>query len=179
MPVPTSEFRLDLSNEAKTIEKYFSERIECFDSANNDGPGAGQTVTEITVGYQYDQAGWVAMIFDTRDVPEFDGEWTCHLADSNVQQREAWLKAVVANIRGPIVVVDENGVERCFDCEDADLGLSIGDMLVSVVQRLLQTRKFESLPTRIGCRIYVMEIHHDFFWPQPSDKDAGNVVRPA
>jgi hypothetical protein len=89
--------KVDLRKDFKEIYSYIQDRVKTFDPAKNKGPGkANSPITEITVGFQCDQAGWIALVFDTRPKAEPDGEWNKYINKQNVFKRPHWQKAFEA-----------------------------------------------------------------------------------
>jgi len=68
---------LDLSTESRRVRKYLRERCSDYMKYENLGPGDPyDPITQITAGYEVEQCGWCAIVFDTRPNPKIDGEWT-------------------------------------------------------------------------------------------------------
>jgi hypothetical protein len=88
--------RLDLRKDFADIYRFVAERVGSFDPATNDGPGKGKRVKRIDFGYQFDQAGWVALVFDTRRDAQPDGRWNAHIP-GNWLERPKWRAAAEAN----------------------------------------------------------------------------------
>ena len=85
---------ISLRKDPKSISKYIAERVQDYPLYVNAGPGEDDDpITQIMIGYSCDQDAWIALVFDTRPKPAFDGEWTRHL-DENMPKMPHWLDGV-------------------------------------------------------------------------------------
>ena len=104
--------RLDLRRDFADIYAHVADRVRNYDPATNDGPGDPGPVKMVKVGFEYSQAGWVVVVFDTRPDAEPDGEWNAHI-QGNALDRPDWLAAGEANMDGPITLVQVDGTRSC------------------------------------------------------------------
>jgi hypothetical protein len=84
--------QLDLCRDFAEVSTYVSDRVRAFEQASNRGPGKAGPVKRVDVGYESDQSGWVAVVFDTRPDAEPDGQWTLYI-QGNELERPHWLEA--------------------------------------------------------------------------------------
>ena len=82
--------RLDLRRDFTDISAYLAKRVREFDPAGSNVLGDPGPVKLVEVGFEYSQAGWLVVVFDTRTEAEPDGEWTS-LIDGNKLERPHWL----------------------------------------------------------------------------------------
>ena len=82
--------KLDLQKDCRTILRYFKKRAKDYPVYVNDGPGEDEDpIGQVTLGFQCDQAGWVALVFDTRQDANCDGEWQ-HYIEENWLELPHW-----------------------------------------------------------------------------------------
>lgn len=84
---------VDLRQDFKAIHKHITERVRDYPVYVNAGPGEDDDpISQITCGFQFDQAGWIALVFDTRPKAEPDGEWNAYI-EENVVAFDHWYEA--------------------------------------------------------------------------------------
>ena len=83
---------LDLQRDAADVYDYVASRASAYAPASDHGPGGTGPVKMVYAGYEFDQAGWFALIFDRRMDAGHDGEWTVYL-DENMLDVRAALRA--------------------------------------------------------------------------------------
>jgi len=177
-PRPKHVIHLDLRNDLEEIESYIVNRVRDFDPKLNHGPGESSAISQIVTSFECDQAGWVAMVFDTRPVPLPDGEWTLYLEDSPMLNRDHWIKAGTANFRGTITVVNIDGVQNTYSEENATFTVEIGEMIKRVVLNVRDRGEFSRLPIAQGCQIFVEDFNGEYFWPDCETPGLPNLVMP-
>ena len=157
--------RLDLRKDFADIYRFVSERVESFDPATNDGPGKGKRVARIDLGYQFDQAGWVALVFDTRRGAEPDGQWNAHIV-GNWLERPKWLAAAEANEDQPILFIMPDGTRREIPPGSYDeFATILGDLLKGVVLKARSDGVLAELPRSPRCELGVEEHDGRYGWP--------------
>lgn len=151
--------KLDLSKDGKTILKYLKQRAKNYPVYVNDGPGEDDDpITQITFGFQCDQAGWIALVFDTRGDAECDGEWQ-HYIEETWLEFPQWcdvceaLWAEDANV--PIITA--NGKNKRFGSDDT-LADVLGNCLRDLLVELRDDGGFSKLPISDDC-LWVVEEH--------------------
>jgi hypothetical protein len=78
--------QLDLSKASKILRKHIAERVREYPKYINEGPGKDDApITQITIGYAFDQAGWVALVIDTRPKAEMDGVWNSFIEPNAIE----------------------------------------------------------------------------------------------
>jgi hypothetical protein len=168
--------RLDLRNDFAEILAFVTDRVRSFDPSTNDGPGKGRRVTRVDVGYQCDQAGWLALIFDTRPKAEPDGEWNSHI-EGNTLERPDWLAAFEALENGPLVVVLPDGKERKLRRGSFDkLTTVLGELIKDVLLKARADGIFEGLPKAPRCELGVEEHDGAYGWPVYEERGKDNLV---
>lgn len=173
MPKPTN---LDLRKSAKSFEKYLTQRIRDYPKYVNDGPGEDDDpITLITVGFQFDQAGWLAIVFDTRPNASPDGSWN-HYIELNEVEFNDWHKAfdALAENGKPVQCTLPGGAKTTLT-EDADeeaFAEIIGDVIRDVLLEAKQKGKLTSLPLADDCILCVEEHDGYYGW---SDQKTSNT----
>ena len=195
--------KLDLRKDFKEIYSYVLDRVKTFDLAKNKGPGkANSPITEITIGFQCDQAGWIALVFDTRPKAEPDGEWNKYIKKQNVFKRPHWQKAFEALDEESVEFTLPNGKKKTIlpfaddedgdvdraeeedDSEDDEDGDQEDDEYVSIFGELLKgvllkARKdgvFDSLPKAKKCHMGVEEMDGNYGWPDFEDRGKKDLM---
>lgn len=166
--------RLDLRRDFADIYAYVANRVRGFDPATNDGPGAPGPVKMIEVGFEYSQAGWVVVVFDTRPDAEPDGEWNSHI-EGNELERRHWEEAREANMDGPITLVQLDGSETVLPA-GTELAEPLGELVKEVLLKASADGVFAGLPKAPGCELGVE--HHDgaYGWPNYEDRGQENLA---
>jgi hypothetical protein len=168
--------RLDLRTDFANILAFVSERVRSFDPKTNDGPGKGRRATRIDIGYQCDQAGWVALVFDTRRGAEPDGEWNSHI-DGNTLERPDWQAAFEALEGASLLVVLPDGTERKVRRGGYDkLTTILGDLLKAVLFQARADGVFASLPKAPRCELGVEEHDGAYGWPVYEERGQDNLA---
>ena len=164
--------KINLSDDFDRVYQYIMRKIDSFDITNNPSPGSeNNTISLVSLGYQFDQAGWVSVVFDTRTEARPDGQWALHI-DGNMLEMNHWVENVremyeketvltIELIDGSEIKLDETSNEEDFNC--------LGQMLLSVLVKLRDDRAFEKLPLANMAVMSVEEINGTFGWP-PYDK---------
>ncbi|MEM8944429.1 MAG: hypothetical protein AAGD11_04535 [Planctomycetota bacterium] len=158
--------KINLKEDAKTIYGYVKQRIADYPIYINAGPGEDDDpISQITLGFQVSQAGWVALVFDTRPNGSPDGEWQSHI-EENWLEFPGWLKAVDAlwDNGESIELTQPNGKKKKLG-EDDDLAEPVGVMLKGI---LLQARKdncFKDLPLAKKSSMGVEDHDGVYSWP--------------
>src|SRR5262249_31951839 len=142
---------LDLESEASDIRNYILTRVAEFNPNTNVGPGKDAPIKMVYAGYEFDEAGWFALVFDRRPDAAHDGEWTRFL-EGNTLERPRWALARQVMERRPIQTRDEDGRVREVS-NWTDLGPLLGRMMVGVLQGAEREGVFASLPLVDGFRL--------------------------
>lgn len=170
--VPT----LDLRKEFAEVYSYLTDRVRAYGHQKNDGPGEGGAVKRIDLGYGYAQAGWVAVVFDTRGEAEPDGEWSLYL-DGNCLQRPNWTAAGEALLAKGLRLIALDGSERVIPTSDHfELAVPLGQMTREVVLKARKDGVFTKLPKQPKCELGVEHSEGTYGWPQHKDRGKENYA---
>ena len=134
---------LDLKKDAAAVYSYVVSCVSKYTPRSDRGPGGDGAIHMIYGGYEFDQTGWFALIFDRRPDAGHDGEWTCYL-DENMLERPHWVKAAALSVEG--------------------FSQPLGEMLVDVLQRAERDGVFAKLPLAAGYRMGIEEFNGSFGW---------------
>ena len=100
--------RAELKSE---IQSYIDQRISEFSPETNSGPGDSGHISQITLGFDCEEETWIALIFDTRNHPEIDGEWNSYIEQNkfdlpniNVDRSEH----LISTLGGLLVEITKN-----------------------------------------------------------------------
>ena len=166
--------RLDLRRDFADVSAHLAARVRDFDPATNDGPGDPGPVRMIEVGFEYSQAGWVAVVFDTRPDAEPDGEWTAHVEGGELE-RPHWLQASEANRGGPITLVQLDGSETVLPA-GTELAEPLGGLLKAVLLKARADGLFAGLPKAVGCELGVEHQEGAYGWPEYDARGRENLA---
>ena len=163
---------LDLQKDAQKIREFVLERVKTFVPAKNDGPGKkGKPIQAIYVGYETSQAGWCALIFDTRPDASHDGEWTCHLeTKSNMLEFPNWTEAIEHVSEEPLDLVQLDGVSVQIPAATTDktspstVVNAIGQAIQAVLVELQASGAFDTLPLQSDCWMGIEDFDGGFAW---------------
>lgn len=166
--------RLDLRSDFAEIYSYVADRVRGFDPATNDGPGDPGPVKMIEVGFEYDQGGWVVVVFDTRPDAEPDGEWNSHI-EGNELERPRWQEVGEANTDGPITLVQLDGTETVLPA-GSELAEPFGALLKAVLLKARADGVFAALPKAAKCELGVEHHEGAYGWPEYESRGKENLV---
>lgn len=166
--------KLDLRRDFADLSAHIAHRVKAFAPAINDGPGEPGPVKMVQVGFEYAQAAWVAVVFDTRPDAEPDGEWNSHIK-GNAFDRSHWLEAGEANMNGPITLVQLDGTEVEFP-EGTELAEPLGELVKAVLLKARADGVFASLPKAPGCELAVEHHEGAYGWPDYDDRGQENLA---
>ena len=166
--------RLDLRRDFADIYAYIAGRVRDFDPATNDGPGDPGPVKMIEVGFEYSQAAWVVLVFDTRPDAKPDGEWNSHI-EGNEFERPDWLAAGEANCEEPITLVQLDGSEVVLP-ENSELAEPLGELLKAVLLKARADGVFADLPKAPGCELGIEHHEGAYGWPLYEDRGHENFA---
>lgn len=164
--------KLDLRKDFDEIYAHLVHRVRTFDASSNHGPGDGESsVAMIDCGFQCDQAGWVAFVFDTRPDAEPDGEWNSFI-EENLFERPHWQEAFESLETGPVDVLLPDGKKRKIsgETEFEDFAALFGDLLKGVLLKARTDGIFKSLPKAKECHLGVEEQSGHYGWPNHEDR---------
>ena len=164
--------KLNLKSNRKRILTHVRQRVRDYPSYVNQGPGNDEDpISQISVGYETEQRGWFALVFDTRQNSKNDGEWTKWIDDVMIEF-PTWL----TNDDFPTQIE----VNRFDSTEPSDsycfrtlmsfeqYAREIGNMLIEALIELREKKVFQKLPLTPGCRIHVEEFDGHLEWPGES-----------
>lgn len=140
-----------LKNDAKLIVDFIAQRVQDYPVYINNGPGNDEDpISQITLGYQVSQAGWIALVFDTRPDGSPDGEWQSYITEN-------WLE-----------------LTHWADSIDAEL---VGGMLKDILIQSRGNKMFSSLPIAENCSMGVEDHDGMYGWPSYNERyNDGRVV---
>jgi hypothetical protein len=176
------EMKLDLRKDYKSILKHVKERVRDYSVYVNSGPGEDDDpVSNITLGFAFDQSGWIALVFDTRPGAGSEGEdgaWQSYIEETE-QEFQHWFDAVdpihEATAFGgdaePLVIALHNGKKVTLKSyDDERIAECIGDMLWQVLVDARDSGLFAKLPLAKQCLMGVSEQDGNYGWPHYKDR---------
>ena len=117
------------------------------------------------LGYQVSQAGWVAIVFDTRPDGSPDGHWQSYI-EENWLEFPQWLEAVDAlwDDGEPIELTLTNGKTKKL-VEDDDLAAYVGETLKGILLQARKERCFKDLPLAKKNSMGIEDHDGAYGWP--------------
>jgi hypothetical protein len=158
---------VDLRQDFKELYSLVVQRVRAFDASSNRGPGEGTRVTRIDFGYQCEQAGWAALVFDTRPEAEIDGHWTYWIGDNSID-RTHWLEAFDSLDRKPVVFWLTEGFTRKVPAHTGreEFVTYLGELLKEVLVKAREDGVFRSLPLAERCEVGVEHFDGGYGWSE-------------
>lgn len=169
---------IDLRSDFAAILEFVEQRVAAYDPAKYVGPGKPGPITQIDLGFQCDQAGWVCLVFDTRPDATSDGEWTGHI-EENSFPRPHWqiISEDFEMIPMTIVKMDGSKLKLRPDGDYDQLSELLGELLKSVLFKARDTGLFVSLPRAAECHIAMEEFGGTHFgWPPFEQRGLDDLV---
>lgn len=158
--------KIDLKADAKVIEEHLKERIAEYPVYINNGPGEDEDpIALITFGFSVDQAGWIALVFDTREDAEPDGEWNDFIEETWLEFPN-WSDAIdtLFDKEEPIEIVLPNGKTK-KNVGGEELVKQVGEMLKHMLINARKNKLFQDLPLAERSCMVVEEQLGDYGWP--------------
>lgn len=168
--------RLDLQRDYAEISAHLAARVHAFNPETNYGPGDPGLIKMIEVGFEYAQAGWVLVVFDTRADASPDGEWTMYIEDNDaVLERSHWLEAGEVNIDQEITLVQLDGSEIIVP-PGTELAEPLGELLKTILVKAREDGLFAPLPKAAECEVGVEHLSGAYGWPIYEERGQENLV---
>ena len=160
--------RIDLKKDFERVVKYIEKRCKDYPVYVNAGPGEDEdAIRLITLGFQFDQAGWIALIFDTRPEAACDGEWQSYI-EENEKPFQGWFKAFDDMVENDSILslTQHNGKRRSFtaNSELQDVAECFGVMCRDALLKARKNGLFKKLPLADDCRFAVEEQDGNYGW---------------
>lgn len=159
---------LDLRKCSKVIQEHIVQRVRDYPKCANEGPGeAEDPVTQITIGYQFDQSGWLALVFDTRAGATPDGEWNSFI-EQNAREFDEWYEAFhdLGENGSPSRITLPDGSRRTLrkDTSVEQFAECLGTMIRDVLISARDKGDLAALPLAPQCTIVVEEQDGYYGW---------------
>jgi hypothetical protein len=174
--------QLDLQKDEQKIRRFIEKRVRDYPAHKNLGPGKdGDPIALMTLGYHLEQAGYFALVFDTRPKADNDGEWTNHIEnDVNVLEFPRWQTAFETLCEGGSVDVKlPNGKTRTLDESDDNESVArlFGEMIRETVFSLRDSGAFDSLPLAPKAFFIIEEFDGQWGWPAYESRKTEGALR--
>ena len=171
--------KLDLRKDQKAVAKHIAERVRDYPVYVNYGPGEDEDpISLITLGFAFDQSGWIALVLDTRPDAEPDGQWQSYI-EENAQSFEHWFGAVdpiheataFGGKADPLVITRHDGKKKTFKQYDVEeIAEQVGSMLWQTLVDARDKGLLKKLPLADGCLMGVEEQDGYYGWPHYRDR---------
>ncbi len=170
---------INLFLDYRKISKYIKERVKEYPVYFNIGPGKDpDPITQITLGYDFIQEGWVALIFDTRKNTEVDGEWQSYISHNRIDF-PFWRKGfddIIEN-KKPLTITFANHKNEIIKKQDEKLiAKVIGEMLCDVLTESQNKGVLAKLPLNDNCLLCIEHHKGLFGWRSQEEDDGGEVL---
>lgn len=163
---------LNLKKDMRAVARHLKERAGEFPEYVNAGPGRDEDeVTQVTLGFEFDQAGWVALVFDTRPGAEVDGEWSGYI-EENAFELPRWSEALYEHEGSVRVTLPSGKVKKLSASRDEEACAKLlGEALRDVLVRASDKGVFKGLPLAAGCRFTVEHCAGAWGWSEGEDPE--------
>lgn len=178
--------KIDLASDYKLVAAHIAERVQKYPDYVNNGPGEDDDpIALITLGFAFDQSGYIALVFDTRPNAEEDGEWQFYV-EENEYEFDSWHDAVdplhqataLGGKSDPLSIHRMNGKVATYkEYDDTKIAKDIGMMLWKALVDARDSGIFATLPLTDICRMGVEDQDGAFGWPLGDDKGTSDLVR--
>jgi hypothetical protein len=160
--------QLDLQQDAQRITSHLRKRVRDYPLYINEGPGKDEDpITQITAGFQFDQAGWLAVVFDTRLAAEVDGEWNSYI-ELNAIEFDHWQQALeeITERGGTVQVTLPSGAKKKLGqrTDTEAFAKCLGDVIRRVLSDFRRGGGFKPLPLAKNVALVVEEHDGNFGW---------------
>jgi len=175
--------KLDLKKDVQKIRRYIKKRIKDYPVYENLGPGEDEDpIRLISLGYYLEQAGYFAMVFDTRPDADNDGEWTLHIEnDTNVLPFPNWLAAFkhLCDEGTVTVTLPDEGTHTLDESDDNEsVAMFFGEIIRDTMLALRDEGALSELPLDPKAFFIVEEFEGQLGWPEYKQrKEMGRLVR--
>ena len=157
---------LDLRADTALILDYVKRRVQDYPVYINAGPGKDDAkITQITLGYSFDQSGWVALVFDTRPDAQCDGEWQAYIEETWCELPHWWTSIEDFQERGkrlPVTMPGGSKTTIAPDAEQEDVAAVFGKALHKVLAQACKDNVFAGLPLAKSCLVVIED--HEGAW---------------
>ncbi len=172
--------KIDLKEDSQRVLEHIVKRIEDFGKGEHTGPGKNtDPVVHITIGFQFDQAGWIAFVLDTRPNGSPDGEWTTWISQ-NVLEFDHWFSLLdeLDEDGTPLHVMFPDGSKQVMkEYNGQEIAWLIGEMLKNVLLKAKEEGVFSQLYLTKKCTMGVEELCGAYGWPKYEKRfEEGSVV---
>lgn len=163
--------KLDLQKDAQKIRRFVEKRIRDYPFYENLGPGNdADPIALMSLGYYLEQAGWFALVFDTRAAADNDGNWTLHIEnDVNVLPLPKWCAAFEKLCDGGRVEVTLlNGKTRALDnsLDYESVAGIFGETIRETMLSLRDAGTLSALPLSPKAFFVIEEFDGHWGWPE-------------
>ena len=164
---------IDIRDDLPEFRQYVLHRIE----QHLDGAEKGSEVRQIDFGFEFGQDNWVALVFDTREDAEPDGEWINMIDEADYLRRPKWPiwadlpedeQVSFINIAGKKINVMKD--------PDNLICTIVGDALKQTLIAARDEGLFQALPKAKGCELGVENLEGCYGWPSYEDRGKENLA---
>jgi len=172
--------KIDLRIDFEKIYDYLESRIDNFISEENVGPGPqSDRVSMIQIGYEINQSGWIAIVFDMRENAQPDGQWGSYVG-GNMLELDHWYHAIdeMYKNEGTVEITPPDGNVKLisFDSQGEDLNI-FGILIKEVLIKAREDGVFSRLPLADRCVMGVEELTGSYGWPHYENRETEGSVR--
>jgi hypothetical protein len=166
------DIRKDIPDFLKYLRKRVTSHMAKAAKAKNPEP-----VRMITFGFEFGQANWAALIFDTREDADVDGEWTLMGIDKAMLKRPKWpiwhklpddAQVYFTNLEGKKINVMSD--------PDNLICKVVGDALKHVLLAAKNKGEFKKLLKDKKCELIVENMEGYYGWPLYAKRGKENLV---
>jgi hypothetical protein len=165
---------IDIRKDLPRFRKYLEERL----AQHLRGPKKSKPVHRIDFGFEFGQQNWVALVFDTREDAEPDGEWANMIKKADFLQNPRWPiwlelpeeeQVSFINLAGRTINVMRDPDNLI--CE------IVGEALKHTLITARDEDLFQALPKAKKCELGVENLEGYYGWPNYEDRGKKNLVQ--
>lgn len=166
---------IDIRDDIPEFEKYVARRVADYIASAKEQKKP-KPVSRIDFGFEFGQANWVALVFDTRKDAEPDGEWSSDVHDI-LFERPKWPIWHELPDDATVDFVDIKGKKvNVMKSPDKTICKIIGDALKHVLITARDTGVFKQLVKTEKCELGVENLEGYFGWPAYEKRGRENLA---
>jgi len=172
----TGTLTVDIREEIPELLAYVRLRVSQHVEASARRKKPAQ-VRMIEFGFEFGQANWLALVFDTRENAEPDGEWSRLLTKKVLLSRPKWPIWHKLDDEARVYFVDLHGKKiNVTSNPDKLVCTIIGEALKHVLLRSRREGVFKPVARAPRCELGVENLEGFYGWPRYEDRGKENLV---
>lgn len=165
---------IDIREDLPRFRQYLQRRL----TQHLAGPEKASPVYRIDFGFEFGQSNWVALVFDTREDAEPDGEWANMIDEADFLQNPRWPIWHELPEEEQVSFINLGGqtIDVMSDPDNLICAI-VGEALKHTLITARDEGLFQSLPKAKKCELGVENLEGYYGWPDYADRGKENLVR--